>query len=231
VHLRLLGTPALIAPDGTTRLLDLAAAATLALAALEPGMSRARIGALAWPASADPRGALRQLLVRLRRQWGFDVLIGRSRLSLAPGVTVDVTDAAAAATLLSDLGVSALPGFAEWLEAQRQTRAGHARAQAELLLAQAQAAGDPQAARRLAEQLDSLQGLVGEVDAPVVSPVLVAARQGDGVPPVLETWQVAVVDPDGTERFLREGPVSDVTGELVEVPAANTGIRVRWTFR
>lgn len=153
VHLRLLGTPALIAPDGTTRLLDLAAAATLALAALEPGMSRARIGALAWPASADPRGALRQLLVRLRRQWGFDVLIGRSRLSLAPGVTVDVTDAAAAGTLLSDLDVSALPGFAEWLEAQRQTRAGHARAQAELLLAQAQAAGDPQAARRLAEQL------------------------------------------------------------------------------
>jgi hypothetical protein len=92
-------------------------------------------------------------------------------------------------------------------------------------------AGEPQAARAPRAVVDSLQGLVVEVDLPVVSPVLVAARQGDGVPPVLETWQVAVVDPDGTERFLREGPVSDVTGELVEVPEANAGIRVRWTFR
>jgi len=92
-------------------------------------------------------------------------------------------------------------------------------------------AGQPCAARAPDAVVDSLQGLVVEIDDRVVSPVLVAARQGDGVPPVLETWQVAVVDSDGTERFLREGAVSDVTGELVEVPTDNAGIRVRWTFR
>jgi hypothetical protein len=93
----------------------------------------------------------------MRRQWGFDVVIGRSQLSLAPGVTVDVTQAAAAGTLLSDLDISTLPDFADWLEAQRQTRADLARAQAELLLAQAQAAGDTLAALRLAEQLFAVE--------------------------------------------------------------------------
>jgi hypothetical protein len=92
-------------------------------------------------------------------------------------------------------------------------------------------AGEPRAATAPRAVVDSLQGIVVEVDDPVVSPVLVAARQGDGVPPTLETWQVSVVDVDGTERFLREGAVSDVTGELVEVPEVNAGIRVRWTFR
>lgn len=92
-------------------------------------------------------------------------------------------------------------------------------------------AGRPRAAVAPSTLVDSLASLVVEVDGPVVSPVLVAARQGEGVPPVLETWQVIVVDPSGTERFWREGAVSDVTGDLVTLPDDTAGLRVRWTLR
>ncbi|MEI8001863.1 MAG: hypothetical protein WCI50_10980 [Actinomycetes bacterium] len=78
---------------------------------------------------------------------------------------------------------------------------------------------------------DSMTSLVAEGRGPVVSPLLVAARQGDSVPAELETWQVTIVDRRGTERFVAEGTVSDVTGDLVEVPDDVEEIRVRWTFR
>lgn len=92
-------------------------------------------------------------------------------------------------------------------------------------------AGQPRSAVAPPALVDSLTSLVVEVDGPVVSPVLVAARQGDGVPPVLETWQVSVLDADGAERFWREGAVSDVTGDLVDLPDDTAGLRVRWTLR
>jgi len=62
------------------------AAALVALAALEPGISRERTAAWLWPDAPNARQNLRQQLLRFRQTLGTALVTGDDRLQLAPGV-------------------------------------------------------------------------------------------------------------------------------------------------
>ena len=63
-HLSLCGDAAVLPHGAPPVLLERRAAALLALAALEPGISRLRAASMLWPDSADPRRNLRQQVLR-----------------------------------------------------------------------------------------------------------------------------------------------------------------------
>jgi DNA-binding SARP family transcriptional activator len=155
VRLRLHGDPAVIGPDGVARGLERRAAALCALAALEPGISRGRAAMLIWPDSDDARRALRQQLLRFRKAFGAELLVGEDGLSLAPGVAV--LEAGEADGVSGDLlGASTYddcPDLQDWLDAQRQRRRGARRDDLASRLAAAEALGDLPAAIGWAERL------------------------------------------------------------------------------
>jgi len=62
------------------------AAALVALAASEPGISRERTAAWLWPDAPHARQNLRQQLLRFRQTLGTALVTGDDRLQLAPGV-------------------------------------------------------------------------------------------------------------------------------------------------
>lgn len=150
--IRLLGDPAVTLPDGSIKALERRAAGLLALVALEPGVTRARAAALLWPDSENARQALRQQIARFRKVFGAELVSGEHALSLADGVTADLS-AAAAGELLGALSFDDCPDFAAWLAQQRQRRRGSTVAEIGQLLAEAEAQGDWEAAVKLAEQL------------------------------------------------------------------------------
>jgi DNA-binding SARP family transcriptional activator len=157
-RLRLLGDPAVLLTDGRVRALEPRAAGLLALVALEPGVTRARAAALLWPDSDNPRQALRQQIYRFRRDCGTALVEGDDALFIAEAVSVDARrdDAPpgrATGALLGQLDFEDLPDFALWLEGQRRQRLGLSSAGLAQQLAAAEAAGDLDAAVRLAEQM------------------------------------------------------------------------------
>ncbi len=99
LRVRLYGDPAVVLPDGRVVALERRAAALLALAALEPGISRLRVASMLWPDSNDPRRNLRQQLLRFRQLFGHPLVEGEATLSLTPDL-LEVPGAAAAAPLL-----------------------------------------------------------------------------------------------------------------------------------
>ena len=137
----LFGESSVQLPDGRTAVLERRAAALLALAALEPGISRLRAATLLWPDSGDPRRNLRQQLLRFRQLFGRELLAGTEALCLAPGTVFEVPAdmAPGAAELLAGLAYPDLDELDAWLQgrrsAQREQR-GRAFAQA---IAQAEA--------------------------------------------------------------------------------------------
>lgn len=146
--------PALIGADGSAKALERRAAALCALAALEPGISRARAAALLWPDSDNARRALRQQLSRFKKNFGIELVSGDETLRIADGVSVDVgasnpADAidsamahAVSAELLAAFDYDDCADFTAWLQKQRATRLRrrvHAAAQA---VAQAEARGN-----------------------------------------------------------------------------------------
>ncbi len=152
---RLLGDPSLVSPDGVEHPLERRAAALLALAALEPGVSRRRVATLLWPDSdeSNARQALRQQLLRLRKLGDGDVLTGNAALRLADDVECDVNDAGAAGTLLGSFAYGEGEELARWVENRRDSLHRGTAGRLERLLRDAEAAGDLGAAVPLAEQL------------------------------------------------------------------------------
>jgi len=150
-QVRLHGEPVLVLANGQVVGLERRAAALLALAALDPGITRLRTAALLWPDSDDARGNLRQQLLRFRRLAGQDLLQGGDSLRLADGV---VLEPGQAGTLLGTLNFDDCEAFAAWLSSQRdgelKARVGELRVQ----LAEAEAAG------RLEAALDAAQALL-----------------------------------------------------------------------
>ncbi len=141
--LKLLGPPCLALPDGT-RLEGAAASKSLALLtflALEPGAHpRPELAALLWGESheEEARGALRQMLKRLRDLLGEALQVERHSVELRGPISCDVSDflstlpndPATAARLdvpgfLSGLTVRHSAAFDEWAEAKRRTLLRH----------------------------------------------------------------------------------------------------------
>ena len=82
LRVRLFGDPAVVLPDGRVVALERRAAALLALATLEPGISRLRVASMLWPDSNDPRRNLRQQLLRFRQLFEHPLVEGEAALKL-----------------------------------------------------------------------------------------------------------------------------------------------------
>lgn len=123
LHVRLYGDAAVVLPEGRSVALERRAAALLALAALEPGISRLRVASLLWPDSSDPRRNLRQQLLRFRQLFGQSLVEGDAGLTLT-GVELEAPDdaAPASAPLLAGLDYEDCEHFDAWLQAQRRAR-------------------------------------------------------------------------------------------------------------
>jgi DNA-binding SARP family transcriptional activator len=155
LRLRLHGDPVVIGADGVPRALERRAAALCALAALEPGISRARAAQLLWPDSDDARRALRQQLLRFRKALDADLLCGEDTLRVAPDVEVAglASDDPPAGELLGALAYDDCPDLQDWLEGVRRSqRTARSEGLAERLAA-AEAHGDLPAALGWAERL------------------------------------------------------------------------------
>ncbi|KPF66779.1 hypothetical protein IP84_14800 [beta proteobacterium AAP99] len=155
LRLRLLGEPAVLRPDGSSLHLEKRAAGLLALVALEPGTTRGRAAALLWPDSDSPRQALRQQLLRFRRNVGIELLEGEDVLQISAAVTVDAHEDAdgTSGALLGDLEFDDCELFARWLAQQRERRRGGAAMRLQQQLAEAEAAGELERALALAADL------------------------------------------------------------------------------
>ncbi len=131
-RLRLLGQPALVAPDAdrdlTLRPKD---AALLAVVALSGPIKAEHLAAMLWPAASTKQAdnSLRQRLFRLRRDTGSVLVTTGSLLDLAPDLCSDLRPTlesmpgdsqAGQAELLGDLEFDDLPELALWLRAERQ---------------------------------------------------------------------------------------------------------------
>ncbi len=131
-QLRLLDRPALFATAPTRSIaLRPKDAALLAVVALSGPIQSDRLGAMLWPTATARQAdtSLRQRLFRLRREAGKALVTSGSPVSLAPGVSHDLTttleqihqdEHAGQGELLGDLDFDDLPELAAWL--QRRAR-------------------------------------------------------------------------------------------------------------
>ena len=147
LRIRLYGDVAVMLPDGRGVALEHRAAALLALAALEPGITRLRAATLLWPDSNDPRRNLRQQLLRFRQQFGQALVEGEAQLVLAAGVTLaEGSDELLAGQPCDD------DDFGTWLAAQRHATAAAKRSAWQRAQAAAEAAGELDTAFELAQR-------------------------------------------------------------------------------
>ena len=131
------------------------AAALVALAALEPGIHRERAAQMLWPDAPNPRQNLRQQLLRFRQALGQALVEGDELLNLADGAALAAAPPAPAELLAGEPAGD--EGFGQWLA---QRRAGERQARREPLqaaLAQAESAGDLDAALAQARALLTLE--------------------------------------------------------------------------
>ncbi len=155
VTLRLNGEPVLTLPGGRGVALEPRAAALLALAAFERGLTRLRAAALLWPDSADPRRNLRQQMLRFRQQLGRDILVGRDTLALAD----DIALVAGEQPLLGTLALDGCDELGAWLAQRRREALAARSAAARERLAAAEAAGELHAALTAADALLAIDPL------------------------------------------------------------------------
>lgn len=154
LQLHLYGDMRVQSPTGTALALRGRAAALVALVVLEPDMHRERAAAMLWPDAANPRQNLRQQLLRFRHALGTALLVGDEYLRLAAGVVC--LPAAPGAELLpaepaggDTLGV--------WLTRQREALQRAQREPLARALADAEAAGDLNAALSHASAMLALE--------------------------------------------------------------------------
>ncbi|MFC4453980.1 BTAD domain-containing putative transcriptional regulator [Deinococcus sonorensis] len=168
-HLRLLGPPALAAPDGREVRLERKTLALLATLALEGTLPRARLAQLLWPDT--PGGAARNNLVHLLRRakgtFGEALVEGADELTLTPNLRVDVRALASATPadplplgeFLSGTEFDDLPELADWLLVWRDTLAAQRTTLLTTWAAQAEADGDVAGALGQAGRLMDLDPL------------------------------------------------------------------------
>ncbi|PWB63201.1 MAG: hypothetical protein C3F16_05500 [Betaproteobacteria bacterium] len=158
--LRLVGEPALVSPHGIEHPLERRAAALLALAHLEPGITRRRVAALLWPDSEESlaRQALRQQLARLRRVCGQELVQGTTTLRIAEGAVCHASGGPAAAALLGTFDYRDCGDLAQWVDSKRARRQRDLAGQLAHALAALEARGDLDAAIEQARQLVEIEG-------------------------------------------------------------------------
>jgi DNA-binding SARP family transcriptional activator len=137
LRLHLAGEPAMHGAAAQRVPLNHRDAALLVWLAIEGPTPRTRLAALIWPDSAldTARNALRQRRFQLRKLVGADVVVGTSVLSLATGVTHDLTDSAG---MLGSRQDEVGGEFGVWLTQQRERRRAHMRQALTLQAEQAQ---------------------------------------------------------------------------------------------
>ena len=155
LRVRLYGDPAVVLPDGRVVALERRAAALLALAALEPGISRLRVASLLWPDSNDPRRNLRQQLLRFRQLFDHPLVEGDSALSVNE-MLIEAPDDLSPAPLLAGHEYEDCEEFAAWLLQQREARHARLLETARQQLAGSEEAGDLDAALAAANALLAL---------------------------------------------------------------------------
>lgn len=163
-RIQLFGDPAVWLGVGQIVALERRAAALVALAALEPGISRLRAAALLWPDSQDPRRNLRQQMLRFRQLFGRDLLVGVDTLQVATSWALDVDgdEAHGGGPLLGSHDYADCEAFAAWLAQQRQSQRDR------LLEAARQRVADSEAAGKLDEALTAAKALLA-IDAQLES--------------------------------------------------------------
>jgi len=121
-HLSLAAAPQWFPADAATPVpLHPIDGALLAWLAIEGPTPRARMATLLWPDNglAAARNALRQRLFQLKKQLGFELILGNATLTLADGVTHDLLDAD---SVLADAGLADGGEIGGWLAQQRERR-------------------------------------------------------------------------------------------------------------
>jgi DNA-binding SARP family transcriptional activator/tetratricopeptide (TPR) repeat protein len=151
LRVRLYGDPAVVLPDGRVVALERRAAALLALAALEPGISRLRVASMLWPDSNDPRRNLRQQLLRFRQLFAHPLVEGEATLRLIDRLLE--TPDSSSAPLLAGFDYEDCEGFQAWLTQQREARRSQRLEAVRQRLAASEAAGDFDAALEAADAL------------------------------------------------------------------------------
>lgn len=131
------------------------AAGLVALAALEPGISRERAAAMLWPDAPNPRQNLRQQLLRFRQALGRPLVDGEDHLQLAEGVRLAAAPSAQAELLSGEVAVD--EDFRLWLERQRRAQERARREPLLDALARAEQDGELEAALGHAQALLHLE--------------------------------------------------------------------------
>ena len=155
LRLRLFGEPAVVLPDGRVVALERRAAALVALAALEPGISRLRVAPMLWPDSNDPRRNLRQQLLRFRQLFDHPIVEGDAALSVNERL-LELPSDISPPPLLDGHEYEDCEDFAAWLSQQREARRARLLERARQQLASSEAAGDLEAALAAANGLLAL---------------------------------------------------------------------------
>ena len=166
--MRLLGPTRLSATAGVIEGIERKMAALLAYLALEGPTPRQKLAGLLWPEApeSNARNNLRQLLHRLRRVAGDEVVVLDDPLRLGNGVAVDVLELLEHARqgrakevlrfpggLLADLEYDDNPGLAEWVEAERERLSGLRQRALEVELVRLEREGEYDSALEYAEAL------------------------------------------------------------------------------
>jgi len=153
LRLRLYGAAQVHNAQGQALPLHGRAAALVALAALEPGISRQRAAALLWPDAASARQNLRQQLLRFRQALGQPLVVGEDLLRLADAVVLE--PATAGAELLAGEAADH-DAFGLWLHSRRQALVQTQQQPLRQALAAAEAVADWDTALQQAQALLAL---------------------------------------------------------------------------
>jgi DNA-binding SARP family transcriptional activator/tetratricopeptide (TPR) repeat protein len=167
VQLTLAGVPSARRPPAKPVMLSVRDAALLAWLALEGPTPRTRLAELLWPESEPgvALNALRQRVFQLRRPFGDGLLVGHATLSLAEGVTHDLTDSDG----VLGIGTHALgPELLAWLALQRGRRRQRVRQSLADLSDMAEQARDYADALSHAHELLALEPLSEEAHRRVI---------------------------------------------------------------
>lgn len=133
------------------------AAALVALAALEPGISRERAALMLWPDAPKPRQNLRQQLLRFKQALGQALVEGEELLHLAADVALAESPAPPAQLLAAELAGD--DAFGQWLSQRRGAEQRQRRDPLLKALGDAETRGDLDQALAQAQALLALEPL------------------------------------------------------------------------
>jgi DNA-binding SARP family transcriptional activator len=150
--LQLRAVPTCVLADGRSERIEVKDALLLAYLAVEGRTPRAVLAERLWP-DAEPsraRANLRQRLMRLRRQFGIELVNGETHAALAEGVAHDLEPAS---DILGPIAADEAEGLADWLQSTRLARRSRRIEELAAAAARAEAAGEIAAALDHAQTL------------------------------------------------------------------------------